>query len=124
MVTSIRTSPPLNAHPAKLTWSFVLFVVAHATITVGALLVAFSLGISRFDSGGDVTLFERAAEAVLAVFSFPLLVLFDHLRGSAQWFPGFLGYIPVIANSAVWAIALCFALHRRSLRRRERPSDG
>ena len=97
---------------------FVVVLVVHATLTILAIPFAYALSMSRFDSGADATMLEHAAKAALAVLSFPILFVFGQVRGSEKWFPGLLGYLPLLVNSVVWAAGICHVVHRLGSRRR------
>jgi hypothetical protein len=81
---------------------FGLLTAAHLVVTVGLLLFVFGAGMSRFDSGGQPGWFEAACGLLLSVLGFPMLTLVD---GMGLRVPGLWGYVPFVANSALWAAA-------------------
>jgi len=86
---------------------FGLLTAAHLVLTVGLLLFVFGAGMSRFDSGGQPGWFEAACGRLLSVLGFPVLTLADGLGLRA---PGWWGYVPFVANSAVWAAGALLVL--------------
>src|SRR5687768_5721589 len=91
------------------------FVVIHATSSVGAFLACFSQSMGRFDTGGPATAFENVACTTAAVLLSPIATLMVRWEFAPIFFPGLLGYIPVLANSLLWAVAArwLLALARR-----------
>jgi hypothetical protein len=82
---------------------FGLLTAAHLALTVNLLLIVFGSGMARFDTGGRPGWFEAACGRLLTALAFPLLTLMEGKVG--QSFPGPWGYLPFVANSAVWAAA-------------------
>jgi hypothetical protein len=79
-------------------WSIVLF---HLLGTAGAMLKAFSMGMSRFDSGEPITMGEQFLMGMGKTMVFPIGTFCQTL----EWgnLPGILGWIPIILNSMLWA---------------------
>lgn len=65
----------------------------------------FVQGMSRFDSGEPTGWLERAAERGHSVLSFPLV----HLMFDRGWTLRGTGYIPILLNSLLWAVAIVLA---------------
>ena len=82
---------------------FGLLTAAHLALTVSLLLYVFGSGMARFDTGGQPGWFEAACGRLLTGLGFPLLTLMEDKVG--QSFPGLWGYVPFVANSALWAAA-------------------
>lgn len=102
---------------------FGLLTAAHFAATVGLLLFVFGSGMSRFDSGGQPGWFEAACGRLLSALGFPLLTLVEGKM--AQRFPGLWGYVPFVANSALWAAACLGVLGVvKSVRTRPRHGYG
>ncbi len=59
--------------------------------------------MARFDTGGQPGWFEAACGRLLTVLGFPVLTLLEVKVGLR--FPGLWGYVPFVANSALWAAA-------------------
>ena len=97
------------------------FMAIHAVSSVGAFLICFDQGMDRFDTGGQATAFERLACAMAAVLLSPICTLMVRWKFASILFPGLLGYVPVLANSLVWAAAAWWllALGRRRWHRPE-----
>ena len=93
----------------------VLFVLIHAASSVGAFLVCFSQGMDRFDTGAPAAAFEHLACGMAAVLLSPIATLMVRWEYASIFFPGLLAYLPVLANSLVWAVATgwLLALGRR-----------
>jgi hypothetical protein len=82
-----------------------LLTAGHVAATVTLQVVAFVQGMSRFDSGEPTGWLERAAERGHSVLSFPLVDLM--LDGG--WTLRGAGYIPILLNSLLWAVAIVLA---------------
>ncbi len=82
---------------------FFVLTAVHLVVTIGLLLFVFGAGMSRFDTGGEPPWFEVACGRLLNLLMFPLSMLLDNRMG--QRFPGLWGYVPFVANSALWAAA-------------------
>jgi hypothetical protein len=83
---------------------FTVVAALHFGATIGLLLFVFGAGMSRFDTGGEPGWFEAACGHLLTVLGFPVLTFLDG-RSSLR-FPGLWGYVPFVANSALWGAAL------------------
>ena len=66
--------------------------------------------MDRFDTGGPATALERFACAMAAVLASPIATLVLHSKFASTLFPGLLGYLPVLANSLLWAVAAWWLL--------------
>lgn len=88
-------------------WLFGLLTAAHLVVTIGLLLFVFGAGMSRFDSGGQPGWLEAAGDRLLSVLGFPVLTLAE---GMGLRVPGLWGYVPFVANSALWAAAALVVL--------------
>jgi hypothetical protein len=82
---------------------FCLLTAVHLAVTIGLLLFVFGASMSRFDTGGEPAWFEALCGRALSVLAFPVLTFLDGATG--QRFPGLWGYVPFVANSAIWAAA-------------------
>jgi len=87
----------------RRTLLFGLLTAVHLAVTISLLLIVFGGGMSRFDTGGEPGWFEAACGRLLSVLGFPILTLLETRMG--QRFPGLWGYVPFVANSALWAAA-------------------
>ena len=84
---------------------FTSITAVHCLITILLLAYTFGAGMSRFDTGVPASARERIAATLLEVCGFPLLtVLFGMTPQS--WFSGLFGYLPFLANSALWAYVI------------------
>ena len=81
------------------------FVVVHATLSVGVFLMCFSQSMARLDTGESAKVFEHLACGVAAVLLSPIGTLIVRWKFASTLFPGLLGYLPVLANSLLWAVA-------------------
>src|SRR5687767_14704904 len=86
----------------------------HFLCSVTLLLYVFGADMARFDSGLPGSAAETVAGWVLAVLSFPVLILLERL--SAVRFPGLWGYIPFAVNASVWGLAAVLARRRLRVR--------
>lgn len=82
---------------------FFVLTAVHLVVTIGLLLFVFGAGMGRFDTGGEPAWFEALCGRLLNLLMFPLSMLLDNRMG--QRFPGLWGYVPFVANSALWAAA-------------------
>ncbi|MCA1562966.1 MAG: hypothetical protein LC804_22795 [Acidobacteria bacterium] len=92
---------------------FVLVASAHLIATVGLLVYTFGAGMARFDIPAERPWIEAAAAVLLNVLAFPLLPWLSRLP--ALRLPGLWGYLPLVANSALWALVILvvFRMGRR-----------
>ena len=81
-----------------------IFTVAHAALSVLALVGSYAAGMRSFDSGARPTLIEQTLDSAADLLLSPIFTgLLDHEAG--RLFPGLLGYLPVLLNSLLWALA-------------------
>jgi hypothetical protein len=90
-------------NPMRQMRLFFVLTAVHLVVTIGLLLFVFGAGMGRFDTGGEPAWFEALCGRVLSVLGFPVLTFLDNRMG--QRFPGLWGYVPFVANSALWAAA-------------------
>ena len=90
--------------PTRRRLALLLTVAAvHFFASLALLFYVFGSGMARFDSGVvESEMPETVARWAFAVLSFPLLPLLERMR---LRFPGWWGYIPFLANSALWGAA-------------------
>ncbi len=81
------------------------FASLHAVVTWLMFLVVFGRGMSRFDSGAPPTVADAALESASTILLSPLATLAMQWDFAPAFFPGLLGYVPVVANSLLWAVA-------------------
>jgi hypothetical protein len=74
----------------------------HLIVTLIGVVIAFSLGMERFDHGSEPELFERTLRIVVDVLVFPLFYLPREIKGSSNAIEWFL----VLANSFLWGVCL------------------
>lgn len=85
-------------------WKFlVAFVVVHSLASVWFFGMAFGQSMARFDTGGKPTFGERAIDVLSDVLLSPLFTLATRSRALGAALPGLLGYVPLLANSVLWA---------------------
>ena len=82
-----------------------IFAVAAVHLALCRIVVTIAMNIDMLDEGtGQATvLFGKALVLATRVLYFPIITLSLYSR---QWFPGNLIYIPIIANSLIWGVAL------------------
>ena len=80
----------------------------HLSATVACLVYSIGATMSRFDAHPS-SVAGSVASFLLPILTAPLLPLVEF--GSFR-FPGLLGYLPFIANSALWAIAIVWCIGR------------
>ena len=83
-----------------------------AVALVGKCLATIAAEVASVEPGLAVTLLVRATK----LLHFPLVTLALYPR---EWFPGNWVYVPMAANSAIWACAVYYliGLYRRLGRR-------
>ncbi len=91
-----------------------LLTLAHAALSSVLLLISFSRAMTRFDSRDPERAVTTGAHILGAVTEILLWPLFAPLANwGGRWthalFPGVLGYLPLLLNSLVWALAIMFA---------------
>ena len=95
-----------------------IFTVIHALASMFTFVESFALGMARFDTGAEAgaagTVLLYAGQALL----FPLVTFIFGLEGAGSFFPGLLGWLPVLANSLFWAFVAwwLYSAIRRSYR--------
>ena len=91
---------------------FLIVAGLHLLVSLALLLYIFGTGMARFDTGVvESELPETTARWVFAILSFPLLTLLERLPIR---FPGFSGYLPFLANAALWGAAAVAVWRRRA----------
>ena len=81
-----------------------IFVPLHAAASWALFRSAFSMGMSRFDTGGPKSLLEAALETSSKVLLSPVFMAATASARLRPLFPGLLGYLPLLLNSLVWAV--------------------
>ena len=85
-------------------WRFLVpFALVHSLVTIWLFATAFSQGMNRFDTGGQPTFVENAVDFLWKVLASPLFILVLKSRVIANALPGRLGWLPLLANSVLWA---------------------
>jgi hypothetical protein len=104
---------------------FVSFVVAHAATSIGLFMLDFSRGMSRFDSGLPPSWVDSLLSRLSNVFLSPLFLLVARSWIGNTVFSGILGYLPLLANSVLWALGAWWLLQlaRRLAARRSGTRD-
>jgi hypothetical protein len=101
---------------------FTLLGAVHFAATVGLLLFVFGAGMSRFDTGAEPGWLEAACRHLLSALGFPVLTLLGG-RTSVR-FPGLWGYVPFVANSVLWSVALLSVAESVRRLRTRRPTTS
>ena len=95
-----------------------LFTLGHAVLSVVVFLFAFAHGMASAHAS--------TAELALSWFSAfllsPLFIVVVRSDSLGPLFPGVLGFLPVFANSFLWALAAWWAVAFRRRRLARRPS--
>ncbi len=95
----------------------VCFTLGHALLTVSLFLLAFRQALRAFETNEPPGPAAATIGVAAEVLRWP--VVEPLVRWGPAWlFPGPLGYIPILANSLVWAAA-ALAVHALLRRRRE-----
>jgi len=101
---------------------FLVFLSIHAAVSVALLAYDFQLGMARFDSGTSAPAFERIVSLVSTALVAPVFTAAVHSPTVGALFPGRLGWVALLANSALWAV-VCWWLVKavRGLRSAQGP---
>jgi hypothetical protein len=93
---------------------FVPFVVVHFLVSVRLSAMAFGHAMTRFETGAEPTLAERAVDSLSKVLN-PLLPLAAESKVLGAALPGLLGHLPGLVSSVLWAFVAWWlvALGRR-----------
>ncbi|MDE5440114.1 hypothetical protein GWG65_01375 [Bradyrhizobium sp. CSA207] len=89
-----------------------VLATAHLLLALSSLLVGFSLGMGRFESGGDVDQLESLATALSDTLLSP--VSHVQIKGSSSA----LQWAAVLGNSILWGAVLAVPAGTRLLRRK------
>jgi hypothetical protein len=94
---------------------FFVFVTVHAGTSLWLLLRDFGAGMARLDSGLPASNVERIISVASTVLLTPLFIGAVRSGRIGSLFPGLLGWLPLFANSALWAICCwwCIAAVKR-----------
>jgi hypothetical protein len=89
------------------------------------MLLTFGKSMERFDSGEARSAAEALLDATANTMLNPLFWLLSESDIGVVLFPGLLGYIPILANSAIWALAAWWLIvsSQRLLARTMKPSN-
>jgi hypothetical protein len=83
------------------------FVLLHSATSVSLSLLLFRLGMARFDTGAPQPAAEAALEYLCRTLQSPLFAL---VGNGDPLFWGLIGYIPLLANSTLWALCVWWAI--------------
>ena len=109
--------------PPKL--FLMVFVLVHSAVSVFLLLRSFSLGMARFDSGASPTAMESLVEHLSDILLSPVFTLTVRSHAASVLFPGLLGWLPVVANSILWAFGAWWLFRRfHHLRVKQRTTEA
>jgi hypothetical protein len=81
--------------------AFLILMAAHFLLLSFAFLYSFGLAMGRFESGSPAGAMEIVLDALASLLAFPFVTLM--MKFDASYFPGLLGWLPFLANSALWA---------------------
>jgi len=86
----------------------ILFSLVHGIASLAAFASSFGLGMGRFDSGAAPSRGEAFLTTVSEVLLSPVFTGLSRLPAAQFLFPGVLGWLPVAANSLLWAFFVWF----------------
>ena len=86
----------------------ILFTLAHGIASLVTTVSSFGLSMGRFDSGAPPSRAEALLTTTSEVLVFPVFTGFLRLHSAQYLFPGALGWLPVAANSLLWAFVVWF----------------
>jgi len=79
----------------------------HFVLSIILFLVTISLGMARFETAAAATTGQLILDSVAMIMLNPVFIPVAFTYPHA--FPGLLGYVPMLANSLVWALLLLAA---------------
>jgi len=88
---------------------FMLITIVWYAATVGTMIFGFSISMSTFSTGEPTPLLGTILITLSNILGSPFL-LFGPKLGNI--FPGLLGHIPVLLNSALWGFILTFGIRK------------
>jgi hypothetical protein len=100
----------------KALWVGIL-AVAHACLTVAAVLTSMSLAMAAFDGAREPTILDELCLFVPRVLMAPVVPLYALVVPRAWQRVPIISNGAVLLNSLVWAMAVVWLLERRSRRR-------
>lgn len=88
--------------------------LGHAALSFVLLIASFGAGMGRFDTGETATAGQRILDRVAEILLWPLFAPLAQWGGPTvnALLPGVLGYIPLLLNSLLWALAIVFVWRR------------
>jgi hypothetical protein len=104
MLFQPRLAFTLTEKPMKRVLAILAVAVAHAVISFGLLLYVFSAGVERYDLGTGASSGQRLVEIVSNVLLAP--IFYPGVIWAPRAFRGPLGFIPLVANSLLWALGI------------------
>jgi hypothetical protein len=104
--------------PSKL--FFFAFVIVHAGTSLALFFRDFSLEMARLDSGLPPSGVDRLVSSASIVLLSPVFTAATRSDRIAVFFPGLLGWLPLVANSALWAVVSWWCVVALSRLRRTR----
>lgn len=94
----------------KKNTTIVIITLIHVTVSCSVFIVSFSSGMSRFDSGDPASLCEQITNVTSMVLLWPIFYPIAMWAGNI--FSGVSGYIPLLINSFVWALAIYWLIKK------------
>jgi hypothetical protein len=112
----VTTQPPHQDQTSQR-WRLVppkgflfLFALGHSAISVWLFLRSFTLGMARLDSGASPTVTQNLTDRLSHILLSPLFMFVARSELGTALLPGLLGWLPLVANSALWAVATWWLL--------------
>ena len=101
--------------PLRRGKTIIAFAAAHFAASIVVFFAVIRDGSQRFHSGASASVWSGVISRVNDVLFFPLVTAAYHLPGSL--FTGVAGWIPFLANSALWGVLLYLATRGITRRR-------
>jgi hypothetical protein len=98
----------------------------HAIISFGLFLKVFSAGMSRFETGELPSLGEKILGIFSTILFWPIVYPLSIWGGKTFlniFFHGILGYIPLLLNSFIWALAIYWIIKKVKINRKKYNTD-
>ncbi|MEQ3682345.1 hypothetical protein [Alcanivorax sp.] len=89
---------------SRSVWYIPIIALTHFALFMTTFLLSFGYEMELFDTSDEISQIESVLHMAYLVLAFPLVTLISNLESMS--FPDLWGYVPILANSFLWALAL------------------